>query len=138
MLHLGYQLNVPQKQLTLWNYFVTMTFWQKLFMPLADTIFCKNWPVEPYFSLQLADTITNFEAILAAREEEYKKRFVKCFLNVIYFRHLKNIYSSCVFTVSNFFSQLKHFNLQQFSIISFFLSLFCPKWPWYLPLTLTT
>ena len=93
-------------------------------MPLADTIFCKNWPVEPYFSLQLADTITNFEAILAAREEEYKKRFVKCFLNVIYFRQLKNIYSSCVFTVSNFFSQLKHFNLQQFSIISFFLSFF--------------
>ena len=40
------------------------------------------------FSLQLVDTINNFEVILAAREEEYKKRFVKCFLN-IYFRRLE-------------------------------------------------
>ena len=40
-----------------------------------------------FFFLQLADTINNFEVILAAREEEYKKRFAECFLNVIYYRH---------------------------------------------------
>ena len=39
-----------------------------------------------FFFLQLGDTVNKFEVILAAREEEYKKRFVKCFLNVIYFR----------------------------------------------------
>ena len=32
-----------------------------------------------FFSLQLPDTVNNFEVILAAREEEYKKLFVKCF-----------------------------------------------------------
>ena len=32
-----------------------------------------------FFSLRLADTINNFEVILAAREEKYKKRFAKCF-----------------------------------------------------------
>ena len=42
-----------------------------------------------FFSLQLADTINNFKVILAVREKEYKKQFVKCFLNVIYFRHLE-------------------------------------------------
>ena len=33
-----------------------------------------------FFSLQLADTTNNFELILAARKEEYKKRLVKCYL----------------------------------------------------------
>ena len=60
-----------------------------------------------FFSLQLADTIINFELILVSREEEYKKRFVKCFLNVcqmsfIYFRHLEILHCSPFFTVSNF------------------------------------
>ena len=41
-----------------------------------------------FFLLQLADIINNFEVILAAREEKCKKRFVKCFRDVIYFRHL--------------------------------------------------
>ena len=55
-----------------------------------------------FFFLQLADTISNFEVILAAREHEYKKRFVKSFLNVIYFRHLEILCFSSFFTVSNF------------------------------------
>ena len=54
------------------------------------------------FSLQLADTINNFEVISAPKEEEYKKRFVKCFLNLIYFRHLEILHSSSFFTVFNF------------------------------------
>ena len=41
-----------------------------------------------FFSLQLGDTINNFEVILAAGKKEYKKQFAKCFLNVIYFRYL--------------------------------------------------
>ena len=60
-----------------------------LFSAPADTIFCTN-----FFSLQLADTINNFELILVFREEEYKKRFVKCFLNDIYFRHLEILHCS--------------------------------------------
>ena len=36
------------------------------------------------FSLQLADAMNNFEVILTARGEKYKKRFVKRFLNVIF------------------------------------------------------
>ena len=47
--------------------------------------FCTNWP----FALQLADTVNNLEVILTAREKENKKRFLKCFLNVVYFRHLE-------------------------------------------------
>ena len=50
-----------------------------------------------FFSLQLADTINNFKVILAVREKEYKKQFVKCFLNVIYFRHLEiSIFESSI------------------------------------------
>ena len=55
-----------------------------------------------FFSLQLANTINNFELILAAREKEYKRWFVKCFLNVIYFRDLEILHCSSFFTVSNF------------------------------------
>ena len=55
-----------------------------------------------FFSLQLADTINNFEVILAAREKEYKMKFVKSFLNVIYFRHLEILHS-------NFFSPFLSF-----------------------------
>ena len=55
-----------------------------------------------FFSLQLTDTINNFEVILAARKEEYKKQFVKCFLNVIYFRYLEILHSSSFLNVSNF------------------------------------
>ena len=69
---------------------------------LVETIFCANCSIQPFFFLQLADTINNFEVILVAREEEYKKRFVKCFLNVIYFRHLEFLHCSSFFTVSNF------------------------------------
>ena len=47
-----------------------------------------------FFFLQLADTINIFEVILAAREVEYKKRFVKCFLNVIYFGYLETLHCS--------------------------------------------
>ena len=40
--------------------------------------------------LQLTNIINNFEfeLILAARENEYKRWFVKCFLNAIYFGDL--------------------------------------------------
>ena len=43
-----------------------------------------------FTSLQITDTINNLEVILAAREEEHKKQFVKCYLFQIFF------------TVSNF------------------------------------
>ena len=53
-----------------------------------------------FFSVQLANTITNFEAILTVREKEYKKQFVKCFLNVIY-SDIKKFYIVTFFTISN-------------------------------------
>ena len=69
---------------------------------LLDIIFCTNWSIYPFFSLQLAYTINNFESILAAREKEYKRWFVKCFLNIIYFRGLEILHCSSFFTISNF------------------------------------
>ena len=57
-----------------------------------------------FFSLQLADTMKNFELILAAREEEYKKRFLKCFLNGISFWHLAILNCSSFFSFQ-YFSQ---------------------------------
>ena len=36
---------------------------------LADTTFCTNWSIQPFLSLQLADSINIFELILAARED---------------------------------------------------------------------
>ena len=38
--------------------------------------------------------MNNSKVILAARKEEFKKRFVKYFLNVIYFMHLEILHSS--------------------------------------------
>ena len=38
-----------------------------------------------FFSLQLANAINNFELILAAREKEYKRWFVKCFFKCYLF-----------------------------------------------------
>ena len=38
--------------------------------------------------------MNNFEVILTARGEKYQKRFVKRFLNVIYFKHLEILHSS--------------------------------------------
>ena len=55
-----------------------------------------------FFSLQSANTINNFELILATREKEYKKWFAKGFLTVIYFRELEILHCSFFFTVSNF------------------------------------
>ena len=69
--------------------------------PVAASVFS-------LFSLQLADTINNFEVILAAREEKYKKQFVKCYLNVICFRHLEILHCN-FFTVSNFL--VKHWTI---------------------------
>ena len=42
-----------------------------------------------FFTLQLANTINYFELILAASNKEYKRWFVKCFLNNICFRDLE-------------------------------------------------
>ena len=53
-----------------------------------------------FFSVQLANTINNFEAILTSREKEYKKQFVKYFLNVIY-SDIKKFYIVTFFTISN-------------------------------------
>ena len=50
----------------------------------------------------LADTINNFEVILAAREGDYLKRFVKYFLNVAYVRYLEILHARSLFVVSNF------------------------------------
>ena len=47
-----------------------------------------------FSSLQLADTINNFEVILTVREGEYKKKLVKCFFNVSYIRYLEILYCS--------------------------------------------
>ena len=69
--------------------------------PVAASVFS-------LFSLQLADTINNFEVILAAREEKYKKQFVKCYLNVICFRHLEILHCNFL-TVSNFL--VKHWTI---------------------------
>ena len=52
-----------------------------------------------FFSVQLANTINNFEAILTAREKEYEKQFVKCFLNVLY-SDIKKFYIVTFFTIS--------------------------------------
>ena len=55
-----------------------------------------------FFSLQLTNTINNFELILAAREKEHKRWFVKCFYNVIYFGDLEILHCRSFFTISNF------------------------------------
>ena len=74
---------------------------------LVDTLFSGHYSLHElvylnFFSIQLANTINNFEEILVSREEKYKKRLVKCFLNVIYFSHLEILLFSPYFTVSNY------------------------------------
>ena len=65
------------------------------------TLFSVRASLFSLFFLQLADAVNNFEVILAAREEDYKKWFVKCFLNVSYFRNFETLHCSSFFTVSN-------------------------------------
>ena len=89
-----------------------------------------------FFSLQLADTINNFEVILAAREKEYKMKFVKCFLNVIYFRHSEilhcNFFSpflSFQSTIGNLFLSVKTiFNWNFYSIATSTVQRFVAKY----------
>ena len=62
---------------------------------LEDILFNGHYFLhELSISFQLTETTQNFDVILATREEWYKKRFVKCFSNVICFRHLEILHSS--------------------------------------------
>ena len=91
-----------------------------------------------FFSPQLADTINSFEVTLAAREDECKKQFVKCFLNANDFRHIEILLSSSFFTVSIFqstvgqtFLDLKTiFNWNFKFIATFMVQSFAYKWIW--------
>ena len=63
------------------------------------TLFSAQTDLFSLFSLQLADTINIFQAILAAREEDYKcQMFFKCYL----FQTFKNFILKLFFAVSYF------------------------------------